>query len=61
MRVFSRAGMGPCMGQQCGNAISRIMTTETGLDVPKIGYFSVRTPLKPMSLAELASLDDTDP
>lgn len=49
------------MGQQCGNAISRIMTTETGLDVPKIGYFSVRTPLKPMSLAELASLDDTDP
>ena len=56
LRAFCRAGMGPCMGRQCGNPISRIMAAETGLSVAEIGHFSVRTPLKPLSLAELATL-----
>lgn len=56
LRAFSRAGMGPCMGRQCGTAVSRIMAAETGRTVAETGHFSIRPPLKPVSLAELASL-----
>ena len=61
LRAFSRAGMGPCMGRQCGGAISRIMAAETGQDIADIGHFSIRTPLKPVTLAEVASLHKVEP
>ncbi len=61
LRAFCRAGMGPCMGRQCGNAITRIMAKEAGREVSQIGHFTIRTPLKPVSLAELANLEDADP
>jgi NADPH-dependent 2,4-dienoyl-CoA reductase/sulfur reductase-like enzyme len=60
LRAFSRAGMGPCMGRQCGNAISQIMAVETGRSIAETGCFSIRTPLKPVTLAELASLKDDE-
>lgn len=60
LRAFSRAGMGPCMGRQCGNAISQIMATEMGQGVAETGHFSIRTPLKPVTLAELANINNTD-
>jgi len=60
LRAFCRAGMGPCMGRQCGNAISRIMAAETGQSVAETGHFSIRPPLKPVTLAQLASLEQDD-
>lgn len=60
MRAFSRAGMGPCMGRQCGNAISQIMAVEAGRAVNEIGHFSIRPPLKPVTMSELASLNRQD-
>lgn len=56
LRAFSRAGMGPCMGRQCGTAISQLMAEETGRSAAEIGYFSIRPPVKPVTLAQLASL-----
>ena len=61
LRAFSRAGMGPCMGRQCGTAISRIMAAETGRSVAEIGCFSIRAPVKPITVAELARLSDDRP
>ena len=61
MRAFSRAGMGRCMGRQCGNTISRIIAAETGRSVAETGHFTIRTPLKPVTVAELASLKRNEP
>lgn len=60
LRAFSRAGMGACMGRQCGNAITRIMAAKTGQSIAETGHFSIRTPLKPVTLAELASLGEAE-
>lgn len=56
MRAFSRAGMGPCMGRMCGPAINQIIAQETGQNVADIGQFSIRPPLKPVTLAQIATL-----
>lgn len=58
LRAFSRAGMGPCMGRQCGPAITRLMAEETWRTPAQTGHFSIRTPLKPVTLGALASLGD---
>ena len=60
LRACSRAGMGACMGRQCGNAISRIMSVTTGRSIAETGHFSIRPPLKPVTLAELASLGQVE-
>ncbi len=55
-RAFTRAGMGPCMGRQCGLAISGILAQETGRSMQEVGTYSIRTPVKPITLAQLANL-----
>ena len=56
LRAFCRAGMGPCMGRQCGTAISGIMAKATGQSIGKTGSFTVRMPLKPVTIGDLANL-----
>ena len=56
LRAFCRAGMGPCMGRQCGTAISRIMAKTAGQSIGETGSFTVRVPLKPVTIGDLASL-----
>ncbi|MCP5072893.1 MAG: FAD-dependent oxidoreductase [Rhodobacteraceae bacterium] len=58
-RAFTRAGMGACMGRGCGLSVGRLMAEVTGNDVEQIGQYSTRTPLKPVTLSQLASLNDT--
>ncbi|MCB2102205.1 MAG: FAD-dependent oxidoreductase [Rhodobacterales bacterium] len=55
-RAFTRAGMGPCMGRQCGNSVGRLMAEELGQPVDQVGHYSARPPIKPVTLAQLASL-----
>lgn len=57
-RSFTRAGMGPCMGRQCGLSVSRLLAEETGKSMQEVGAFSVRAPVKPITLAQLASLTE---
>jgi NADPH-dependent 2,4-dienoyl-CoA reductase/sulfur reductase-like enzyme len=65
IKAASRAGMGPCQGRQCGYTITRILAEAQGRTPADVGYFNIRSPLKPVTLGELASLvpgrpDDDD-
>lgn len=55
-KFFSRCGMGPCQGRQCGLAVSQILAGALGKPVAEVGAYRIRSPLKPVPLAALASL-----
>ena len=59
-KSFLRAGMGPCQGRMCGNAVSELIAAERGVSVDDVGYFRIRPPLKPVTLGELAAMDVAD-
>ena len=57
LKAFTRAGMGPCQGRQCGYTIASIVAAEQQKAVEDVGFYRIRPPLKPITLGELASLD----
>ncbi|MFC4276217.1 NAD(P)/FAD-dependent oxidoreductase [Achromobacter aloeverae] len=57
IKSFTRAGMGPCQGRQCGYTIAHILAEKQRRPVADVGFYRVRPPLKPLTLGELASLD----
>jgi bacterioferritin-associated ferredoxin len=58
IKAFTRAGMGPCQGRQCAYTVSNIIASAQCQPVVDIGFFHIRPPLKPVSLGEIASLDE---
>ncbi len=60
IKAFTRAGMGPCQGRQCGYTIARVLAEAEGRTAPDVGLYRVRPPLKPVTLSELAALDSQD-
>ena len=56
-KAFTRAGMGPCQGRQCGYTITRLLAEATGRLPGEIGFYRARPPLKPVTIGELATLD----
>ena len=56
-KAFTRAGMGPCQGRQCGTTITRLLADATGRPPGEIGFYRARPPLKPVTLGELATLE----
>jgi hypothetical protein len=54
IKAFTRAGMGPCQGRQCGLVISQIVGVESGKDMDSVGYLNIRPPLKPITIGEIA-------
>jgi NADPH-dependent 2,4-dienoyl-CoA reductase/sulfur reductase-like enzyme len=57
IKATTRAGMGPCQGRQCGYTVTRILGAAQNRAPSEVGFFHIRPPLKPVSLGELASLD----
>lgn len=57
LKSYTRAGMGPCQGRQCGYSVAHILATQQQRSVAEVGFFRIRPPLKPLTLGELASLD----
>lgn len=57
IKSYTRAGMGPCQGRQCGYTIAHIVAAEQQRPVAEVGFYRIRPPLKPLTLGELASLD----
>lgn len=55
-KSFCRSGMGPCQGRYCGNTVTEILAAAHGLPHDEVGYYRIRAPIKPVTLAELASL-----
>ncbi|MGI3187407.1 FAD-dependent oxidoreductase [Nioella aestuarii] len=60
-KSYTRAGMGPCQGRYCGLTVTALMAEATGQSPDATGYYRIRPPLKPVTLAELASMDTTAP
>lgn len=61
LKAFTRAGMGPCQGRQCGYTMAHIVAATQNRPVADVGFYRVRPPLKPVTLGELASLDERKP
>jgi NADPH-dependent 2,4-dienoyl-CoA reductase/sulfur reductase-like enzyme len=56
MKAFLRCGMGPCQGRLCGLTVTELIAEERGTMPDEVGYYRLRPPVKPITLAELASL-----
>ncbi len=56
MKSFLRCGMGPCQGRLCGLTVTELMATARGVPAQEVGYYRLRPPVKPITLAELAAL-----
>lgn len=54
VKSFSRCGMGPCQGRQCGLTVTEVIADATGVPPGETGYFRIRQPIKPLTLGELA-------
>jgi thioredoxin reductase len=59
LKAFCRAGMGPCQGRFCGLTVSEMIADQLKMPVPEVGYYRVRPPIKPLTLRELATLNET--
>lgn len=59
-KAFSRAGMGPCQGRYCAATVSALLAAETGRTMAETGSYRIRFPIKPVTLAEIAALDQRE-
>ena len=57
-KAFGRSGMGPCQGRYCGLSVSQILAASNKISLDDTGYFRIRPPLKPVTLGELAAMQD---
>lgn len=53
-KAFTRCGMGNCQGRYCGLTVSNLMAKVQRKPVESIGYYRIRSPIKPITLGELA-------
>ncbi|HEY9766262.1 MAG TPA: (2Fe-2S)-binding protein [Chroococcales cyanobacterium] len=54
LKRLTRTGMGPCQGKTCRPMIMRILAEETGLPMQEMVTPTVRQPLVPITLGDLA-------
>lgn len=57
-KAFGRAGMGPCQGRYCGLTVTALLAEANGQTPDETGYYRIRPPLKPVTLGELAAMED---
>ncbi|MGO4174991.1 FAD-dependent oxidoreductase [Bosea sp. TAF32] len=60
MKAFLRCGMGPCQGRLCGPTVVELIARTRGTTPAEVGYYRLRPPVKPVTLAELAALPQTE-
>ena len=60
MKAFLRCGMGPCQGRLCGPTVIELIGEERGMTPAEVGYYRLRPPVKPITLAELAALPQSE-
>jgi len=62
-KAFGRCGMGPCQGRYCALTVTELLAGMNDMTPDAVGSYRIRSPLKPVTLGELASLHnsvDTD-
>lgn len=55
-KAFGRCGMGPCQGRYCGDTVTSILSDALNRPEQEIGAYRIRSPIKPVTLRELAKL-----
>lgn len=60
LKSFLRCGMGPCQGRLCGLTVSETIAEARGVAPEAVGYYRLRAPVKPITLAELATLERSE-
>ncbi|ARS54560.1 NAD(P)/FAD-dependent oxidoreductase [Kushneria konosiri] len=58
LKAFTRAGMGQCQGRYCGLTVTSILAEANDMTPDDTGYYRIRTPIKPVSLGELATMNE---
>ena len=53
-KSFGRCGMGPCQGRMCGLTVTEVIAKARGVSAQEVGYYRIRSPIKPITLGELA-------
>ena len=56
LKAFSRCGMGPCQGRQCGPTVAALIADTQGKQIDQVGYYRIRPPLKPVTLGQVGSV-----
>ncbi|WP_134724340.1 NAD(P)/FAD-dependent oxidoreductase [Paracoccus luteus] len=54
LKAFLRCGMGPCQGRTCGPLLAGLTAEMRALPMEDAGWLSIRSPLRPVSVGELA-------
>lgn len=54
MKSFSRSGMGPCQGRMCGLTVVELISECRKVSPAEVGYYRIRSPVKPITVGELA-------
>ena len=57
MKIVTRCGMGPCQGRMCGPALAEIMAADLEITPDQTGLLTIRPPLKPVPLEEIADME----
>jgi len=60
VKAATRCGMGPCQGRQCGYSVQALVAEVNNLPVGDVRFFNIRPPLKPVTLGEIATLQDVE-
>ncbi|OCP23561.1 MULTISPECIES: NAD(P)/FAD-dependent oxidoreductase [unclassified Ensifer] len=55
LKSFTRAGMGPCQGRQCGYPVHELLKSVRGLGAIEVGLFNPRPPFVPVTVSMLAA------
>jgi NADPH-dependent 2,4-dienoyl-CoA reductase/sulfur reductase-like enzyme len=56
LKSFLRCGMGPCQGRECALTVTEMIAAHRGVSPAAVGYVRPRFPIKPITVAEVASL-----
>lgn len=60
LKAFLRCGMGPCQGRLCGLTVTETMAAARGVTPEEVGYYRLRSPVKPITVGELAAMPRTE-
>ncbi|ANF57387.1 NAD(P)/FAD-dependent oxidoreductase [Halotalea alkalilenta] len=61
LKAFLRCGMGPCQGRMCGLTVAELIGETQGRPTAEVGYYRLRSPIKPITLGQLAELEIPEP
>jgi bacterioferritin-associated ferredoxin len=56
LKAWLRCGMGPCQGRMCGLTVTETIAAARGVSPAAVGYLRLRTPVRPVTLAQVAAL-----